>query len=91
LVRSAFHLPERQRSIQVVLESAWQQLSEAERSIFARLSMFRGGFTLAAAQAVAEATLPSLRQLTQRALLRFDREHERYHVHELLMTSMQLA
>ena len=49
-----------------------------------RLSVFRGGFTRAAAQEVAGASLRSLSQLLDKALLRRDPDTGRYSMHELL-------
>jgi predicted ATPase/DNA-binding SARP family transcriptional activator/Tfp pilus assembly protein PilF len=45
-------LPRRQRSIHAVFEHSWQLLSEVERDIYRRLSVFRGGFDLQAARTV---------------------------------------
>jgi non-specific serine/threonine protein kinase len=56
-------IPERQRSIQGVLEYAWNRLSAAERSAFMKLSAFRGGFTREAAEQVAGANLRVLMAL----------------------------
>jgi predicted ATPase/serine/threonine protein kinase/tetratricopeptide (TPR) repeat protein len=76
-------LPERQRSIRIVFESAWERLSEDERRTFARLSIFHGGFTRGAAQAVAGALLHGLAALVTKALIWTD-ESGRYMLHELL-------
>ena len=38
-------LPERQRSLRAVFDHSWQLLNEDERSLFAALSVFHGGFT----------------------------------------------
>ncbi len=76
-------LPERQRSIRIVFDSAWDRLSEDERRTFARLSVFHGGFTRGAAQAVAGATLHGLAALVTKALIWTD-EGGRYSLHELL-------
>jgi predicted ATPase/DNA-binding SARP family transcriptional activator len=45
--------PERHRSMRAVLEQSWRLLTEAERHTLAGLSAFYGGFSAAAAQAVA--------------------------------------
>lgn len=55
-------LPERQRSLRAVSEASWQLLSERERQVLAQLSVFRGSFTRAAAEAVAVG--PLLQSLT---------------------------
>jgi predicted ATPase/DNA-binding CsgD family transcriptional regulator len=77
------NLPERHRSIRGVFESAWHRLSENERAVFAKLSVFRGGFTREAAQTVADASLPTLMALVNKSLLRRDADG-RYSIHELL-------
>ncbi|MFN8466014.1 MAG: helix-turn-helix domain-containing protein [Caldilineaceae bacterium] len=54
-------LPERQRSIKSVVAQSWHRLTAAERTVFMRLTVFCGGFTLPAAQRVAGASLPTIR------------------------------
>src|SRR5262249_58582185 len=53
-------VPDRQRSLRAMFDYAWRLLSAAEQQALARLSVFRGAFDRAAAQAVAEvrATTP---------------------------------
>ncbi len=58
-------------------------LGQAERTIFAGVTVFRGGFDLAAAQAVAGASLTDLSVLVAKSLLRYAPDG-RYYVHELL-------
>ena len=65
-------LPDRQRSMQAVFDASWRMLDNAEREAFARLSVFRGGFTRDAAQAVAGAGLRRLMSLVQKSLLQRD-------------------
>jgi DNA-binding SARP family transcriptional activator len=62
--------PERQRSLRAVFGWSWRLLSAGERQLFARLAVFRGGFTRAAAEAVVGASLPGLIALVQKSLLR---------------------
>lgn len=75
--------PQRQRSLLVVLEFSWQLLSEAEQAVLARLSVFRGGFVLEAAQRVAGAHLGLLLRFINQALVR-RAEDGRYELHELV-------
>ena len=51
--------------------------------MFSRLGVFRGGFTRAAAQAVAGATLRTLGTLVNKSLLTRDPDSGRYQMHEL--------
>src|SRR5260221_166029 len=76
-------LPERQRSLRAVFEYSWNLMSEHERDVFMRLSVFRGGFTREAAQEVSGASLKTLMTLVNKSLLRRD-PSGRYDVHELL-------
>ncbi len=64
-------LPECQRSIRTVFAWSWQQLNEAERHILRQIALFRGGFTLQAAQEVTGATLPILIRLIHKSLLQW--------------------
>lgn len=77
-------LPERHRSLKAVWDSAWDRLSADEQSHLARLCIFRGGFTRAAAEAVAGITLGLLGRLTGKYFITLDRGAGRYRVHELL-------
>jgi len=82
LKSSAKNIPERQRSIRSIFESTWERLSDIEHSVFRQLSVFRGGFTREAAQAVTEVTLPVLKGLVNKSLVQYDFKR-RYHIHEL--------
>lgn len=68
-------LPARQSTLRATIDWSYQLLAEPERELFARLSVFVGGFTLAAAETVAglgdgEATLDSLTALVDQSMLR---------------------
>lgn len=84
LESTAVDVPDRHRSVRAVFQYSWDLLSTAERSTFAALSIFRGGFTREAAEAVAGASLRDLAGLARKSLLRADPETGRYSVHELL-------
>ncbi|HET9222522.1 MAG TPA: tetratricopeptide repeat protein, partial [Roseiflexaceae bacterium] len=75
-------LPERQRSMRAVFDWSWRLLRADEQRILRRLTMFRGEFTIAAAQTVAEASLPVLLRLVEKSLLRMN--DGRYEMHDLL-------
>ena len=77
-------MPERQRSVRAVIESSWSQVDVSAQTLLRRLSVFRGGFTRAAAQEAAGASLRGLSQLVDKALLRRDPNSGRYSIHELL-------
>ncbi|MBE7553309.1 MAG: tetratricopeptide repeat protein [Anaerolineales bacterium] len=77
------NVPNRQRSMRAVFDYSWQLLSEAERSVFKRLAVFRGGFRREAAERVARASLPILQSLVDKSLLRSEPDG-RYQMHELL-------
>jgi predicted ATPase/DNA-binding CsgD family transcriptional regulator len=76
-------VPERHRSLRATFERTWNRLTDDEQAIFSRLSVFRGGFTLPAAQAVAGANARHLRKLAQKALVQ-NENNDRYAIHELL-------
>ncbi len=78
------NVPQRHRSIRAVFDSSWNRLSQAEKSIFPRLSIFRGSFTREAAYQVAQASLRDLATFTSKSLLQYDQESHRYQIHELL-------
>jgi DNA-binding SARP family transcriptional activator/predicted ATPase len=77
-------MPERHRSIRAVFESAWDRLSDTERDVFMKLSVFRGGVKRQIAQYVTRASLNTLTALVNKSLLLRDPDSGRYEVHELL-------
>jgi predicted ATPase/class 3 adenylate cyclase len=70
LETSARDVPERHRSLRAAFDQSWRLLTDAERETFARISVFRGGFTREAAAGVADAGLPLLTSLTSKSLVR---------------------
>lgn len=76
-------LPQRQRSIRAVFEYSWQLLAQPERAALARCSVFRGGFDLNAAAAVADASPAALSNPLDRSLVR-QTSTGRYTMHQLL-------
>ena len=75
---------DRHRSMRVVFDAAWERLGAEEREQFARMSVFRGGFTREAAQAITGASLRTLAALVRHCLLQRDPATGRYDVHELV-------
>jgi predicted ATPase/DNA-binding XRE family transcriptional regulator len=76
-------LPERQRSMRAVLAQSWQRLTDAERTVFMRLAVFRGGFTRMAAEHVAGASVRMLGSFVNKSLVQCD-PNRRYTIHEFL-------
>lgn len=75
----------RHRSVRIALETSWHTLKPAEQCVFARLSVFRGGFTLSAAEQVALASASHLNTLHSKSLVRSNAEG-RLDLHPLLQT-----
>ena len=80
-------MPLRHRSIQATLAYSWSFLSQQETHIAAACSVFRGGFSLQAAEQVLGANRVILNALEDHSLLRLVRHQEngnRYEMHELV-------
>lgn len=82
-------LPERQRSMRATIDGSWRRLAPEEKQVFMKLSVFRGGFTRSAAQAITGTNLWTMRTLADKSLLALSRrgrgtQSERYEIHELL-------
>src|SRR5262249_32831495 len=75
---------ERQRSMRAVFERAWHRLPVGEKRIFARLTVFRAGFTRHAAHAVAGASPHQLRPLLNSSWITVSARAHRYASPELL-------
>jgi predicted ATPase/DNA-binding CsgD family transcriptional regulator len=73
----------RHRSMRAVFDQSWALLSESECLIFARLSVFRGGFASDAAQHVVGISLAGLASLVERSLIHLE-SADRFGMHELL-------
>jgi predicted ATPase/DNA-binding CsgD family transcriptional regulator len=83
----------RQRTLRATIDWSYELLSEPERALFRRLSVFAGGFTLAAAEAVcagsgatAESVLDGLARLVSKSLViaQLRAGEARYHLLETL-------
>ena len=77
----------RHRSLSAVFDNSWNLLSEEERRILRRLSIFQAAFTTHAAQEVCDATQLLLAVFADKSLL-FHRQDNRY---EMLSTFHQYA
>jgi predicted ATPase/class 3 adenylate cyclase len=69
--------PERHRTLQATIEWSHELLTPLEQATFARLAVFAGGSSLAAAEAVCEAELDTLASLVDKSLLRHGDERFR--------------
>ena len=83
LTSMARDIPVRHRSIHAVFDHSWDLLSDDERRVMQRLSVFRGGFTREAAEQVTGTTLSVLFSLVDKSLIRRS-ELGRYDLHELI-------
>ncbi|MGD2078379.1 MAG: adenylate/guanylate cyclase domain-containing protein, partial [Chloroflexota bacterium] len=77
-------IPARQRSIRAIFEGSWERLDAPDRSLFKKLSVFRGGFTREASVVAAGASLRALARLVNKSFVRRDPDRDRYEIHELL-------
>jgi predicted ATPase/DNA-binding SARP family transcriptional activator len=84
LTSSMRDVPERQRSLRASFNHSWDLLSDEEREILQKLTVFRGGFVREAAKTVADASLSTLSNLMDKSLLRMA-DRGRYEIHPLLL------
>lgn len=77
-------MPERQRSLRAAFNHSWKLLTDEEREVFRKVSVFRGGFTRDAVAQITGASLKVLMALVNKSLLRRDPSSGRFLVHELL-------
>lgn len=76
-------VPDRHRSLRAVFEYSWQLLSQREKKVLSRLSVFRGGFTIPAAEVVTDEPNKVLAALQRKSFL-YQPVAGRYQMHELL-------
>ena len=74
LLRGGRDADPRQQTLRATIEWSYDLLSDEEQRLFRALSVFRGGCTLEAAEAVCDANLDTLQSLVEKSLLRFTRE-----------------
>jgi predicted ATPase len=70
LAGGAIDLPERQRTLRATIEWSYDLLGPDAQAVFRRLSVFRGSFTLDAAEAITGADLDQLAALLDHSLLK---------------------
>jgi len=83
LSTSLRNVPARHRSVRATFEYSWHLLTETEKDIFSRLSVFRGGFRQEAAAVVAGTSPSTLLALLDKSLIRRV-SPDRYDMHELI-------
>ena len=77
LLRGGAHdRPERQQTLRAALDWSFDLLDEDTRRVFARLSVFAGGFRLEAAEAVCDADLDGVEALLEHSLLRSEEQRD---------------
>ncbi len=79
----ARNMPPQHRQMRAVFDHSWRLLTEREQAVFARLSVFAGGFQAEAAEAVAGATRLDLASLLDKSWLRRAADSSRFTIHEL--------
>ena len=67
-------LEKRHHSLQAVAKQSWQMLTDAERSVFKKLSVFKGPFSRKAAERIAGAKIHDLLALSNKSFLQKDSE-----------------
>ena len=83
LQSSLRNVPARHRSLRAIFDHSWALLTEQERLVLCRLSVFRAGFSREAAEHVAGASLLLLTSLVDKSLMRRD-PSSRYDLHEVV-------
>jgi predicted ATPase/class 3 adenylate cyclase len=76
LLKAGRGVDPRQQTLRATIEWSYDLLGETERLLFERLSVFRGGCTLEAAEEICEADIDTLQSLIDKSLLR--RQGERF-------------
>jgi predicted ATPase/class 3 adenylate cyclase len=63
-------VPDRQRTLRNTIAWSFELLDESEQTLFSRLAVFVGGFTIDAAEQVCDADLDTLASLVEKSLIR---------------------
>jgi len=83
LTTSLKNIPSRHRSLRAVFAHSWKLLSDKERCVYRKLSVFWGGFSRTSAEEVIGASAVVLSALVDKSLLSWTAP-DRYEIHELL-------
>ncbi len=73
----------RHRNVRAVFDYSWQRLGKKQKDILKQLAVFKGGFSLEAAEEVAGAHLSYLLNITNESLIR-TANNNRFNMHELI-------
>ena len=84
LAASLRDVPQRHQSLHIVFEMSWQTLTPDLQTKLAQLSLFRGGFTLQAAQHITQTTQQHLAALIEKSLLTHNTTTNRYTLHPVI-------
>lgn len=83
LTTSLRDVPDRHRSLTAVFDHSWRRLPPEEQRVFRWLSVFRGGFSITAAQEVVGTSLATVLALADKSFVRADADG-RFELHEML-------
>jgi predicted ATPase/DNA-binding SARP family transcriptional activator len=83
LTTSLKNIPRRHRSLRAVFAHSWKLLSDKERCVYCKLSVFWGSFNRESAEQVVGASAVVLSTLVDKSLLSWTAP-DRYEIHELL-------
>ena len=83
LITSLKNIPRRHRSLRAVFAHSWRLLSDKERCVYRKLSVFWGSFDRESAEEVVGASAVVLSALVDKSLLSWSAP-DRYEIHELL-------
>ncbi len=84
-------LPERQRALRAAIDWSYDILTEEDKSLFAQLSVFAGGFTVEDAEAVCETfdVLEGIAELRRHSFLRSETESDTQQTRFVMLNSLR--
>jgi predicted ATPase/DNA-binding XRE family transcriptional regulator len=75
----------RHQTLRASIDWSWGLLTQSEQTLMRQLSVFAGGWTLEAAQAICDSNVQErMHSLVKRSLVMIDQERGRYHFHETI-------
>ncbi|MEM7031108.1 MAG: BTAD domain-containing putative transcriptional regulator [Chloroflexota bacterium] len=83
LVTTQQDVPARHQSLRAVFEHSWQTLSETEKAVLKKLSIFQSNFSRVTAEKVVKAPVLVLSALVDKSLLH-QAERQRYEIHPMI-------